>query len=419
MNKKKHILICLAAAILMSWPVTVYADEVTNFEDWTPDGNGGYTNSAGQSGSDGSSNVHVNDEGSGKSESNSTTTESGSIINTETDKQSSVTITTTNTENNTETMDKVTNGQMVPTVEKESGEGENTGNSNNSNSQSNDNSGKDNSGDLENPKKPNNPGDNSGSPNAGNQPGSSGDESDSSKDIQNGKPNNPFIPGTPEQNKGDHDYGTHWGIATAETIEDVIVDDNGKWTVTFKYEDGTVSQMSFDTAEDFTFVLTGVKDEMGNDTRKEYKFRRSDELEEWIFKYFSWRAVNITYKTSSYYGTGKIVAKTTKSSAVFTLTEAGKYRVLATPYHDVRHYHIYEWEDDDGSHSEEVTDYWEYDRTKSPDVYSVVVPIITDDGKPIKVCINGGCDCGSDLNAVCDEVNEPEFEIDNRVELEK
>lgn len=413
MNKKHLLLFGLCALMAVGQPVVAHAGEVTDFENWTPDGNGGYKNSSGQSGSDGSSDVHVQDEGSGKSESSSSSSESGTIINTDTEKQTSVTIDTTVTEENTNTMESVTNGQMVPVGEEQSNRNEHTNSGSNNNSDNGDGSySEENEGGA--PQIPSQ-GDKPDNPFQGNTNNSNA----SNGEYENGSPGSPLNPGTPDQNKEGHDYGTHWGLASAESMEEVIVDENGNWILKYRFSDGTVSEMSFESVEEFTFVLTGVKDEYGNKTRKEYKFKRSDALEEWIFKYFSWRAVNLTYKTSSYYGIGKIVAKTTKSSAVFTLDEAGKYRILATPYHDVRHYHIYHWSDEDGDHSEEVTDYWEYDRKKSPDTYSVVVPIITDDGKPIKVCINGGCDCETDLNAVCDEANEPQYDIENRVELEK
>lgn len=416
MNKKRLLLLVLCSLMSVGFPASVHAEEVTDFENWVPDGNGGYTNSSGQTGSDGSSDVHVEDGGSGKSESSSSSSESGTVINTDTEKQTSVTINTTVTEENKDTIENVTNGHMVPVEEEQSSTNEHTNSGTNNNGDNGDGKKPENgeSGDIGNPKVPNNQ-TSSSQPESSNALPPSNDSTDKGSD----KPVSPLIPGMPEQDKNEHDYGNHWGITTAESLDEVTVDENGNWLIKYHFADGTKTELSFDSIEEFTFILTGIKDEHGNNTRKEVRFKRSDELEEWIFKYFSWRAVNITYKTSSYYGTGKIVAKTIKSSAVFNLDEAGKYRILATPYHDVRHYHIYEWSDEDGSHSEEVTDYWEYDRKKSPDVYSVVVPIITEDGKPIKVCINDGCDCEADLYAVCDEANEPQYDIDNRVELEK
>ena len=364
MNKKHLLLLGLCLLMSVGFPAPVHAEEVTDFENWVPDGNGGYTNSSGQTGSDGSSDVHVQDEGSGKSESNSSSFESGIIINTDTEKQTSVTINTTVTEENKNTIENVTNGNMVPVVEEERSTNEHTNSGMNNNGDSG--GGKKpeggESGDIGNPKVPNNQTP-SPQPESNNVP-----SNNDGTDKGSNKPGPILTPGTPEQNEEGHDYGTHWGITNAESLDEVTVDENGIWTIKYHFSDGTKSELSFDSIEEFTFVLTGVKDEHGNKTRKEVRFNRSDELEEWIFKYFSWRAINLTYKTSSYYGTGKIVAKTTKSSAVFNLDEAGKYRVLATPYHDVRHYHIYEWTDEDGSHSEEVTDYWEYDRKKSPDV---------------------------------------------------
>lgn len=419
MNKKmlrRGRLIFYAAILLLACsPAATYADEVTDFENWTPDGNGGYTNSSGQTGTDGSSNVHVSDEGSGKSESSSSSTESGKITNTETNKESSVTITTTETVESNQNFTNIGNGQMVPTVEKEEGTNQSSNGSNTTNTENGTTDNNDNSGFIENPK-PNT----SGNPDNPNKPNSGGMENqnpNNGENVTNSKPNSPMTPWAPKEESVWDKYGNHWGLSSAESIDSVTVTEDGKWLVTYHYEDGTESSISFDTAEDFTFVLTGVKNEKGENTKKEFTFKRSDELTEWIFKYYLWRAVNLSFKTSSYYGAGKNVAKTTQSNAVFTLAEAGKYRILATPYHDVRHYHIYEWEDDEGTHSEEITDYWEYDRTKSPDIYSVVVPIIT--GEPVKVCVNGGCDCDTDLNAVCDEDNEPVYDIQNRVELEK
>lgn len=424
MNKRrfwKSKFICYTAILLLAVsPSVVYADEVTDFENWTPNanGDGGYTNSSGQTGVDGSSDVHVKDEGSGKSESSSSSTESGKVINTETNKEASVTITTTETSGSTQDITNVGNGQMVPVVEKEESvrqdiEGSNANNAENGMINN------DNNGYIENPKNdpPNAPNSTGNPNNANDQGGGKGGNPENSDNHTNGKPSSPMVPWVPKEESVWDKYGNHWGKSTAESIESVTVTEDGKWLVKYRYEDGTESSLSFDTVEDYTFVLTGVKNEKGEKTEKEFRFTRSDELTEWIFKYYLWRAVNLSFKTSSYYGTGKNVAKTTQSNAVFTLDEAGKYRVLATPYHDVRHYHIYEWEDDDGSHSEEITDYWEYDRTKSPDIYSVVIPIIT--GDPVKVCVNGGCDCDTDLNAVCDEANEPVYDIQNRVELEK
>lgn len=412
MLRRSRLIFYMAILLLACSPAAAYADEVTDFENWTPDGNGGYTNSSGQTGTDGSSDVHVNDEGSGKSESSSSSTESGKITNTETNKESSVTITTTETTETNQNFTDMGNGQMVPTIEKVEGDNQSSNGSNSaSNNEGNDiTNNYDNNGDIEkpyngNPEKPNTSQNTSGKGDSNN-----GDQT-------NNNSNSPMIPWTPKEESVWDKYGNHWGSSSAESINSVTVTEDGKWLVTYRYEDGTESALSFDTAEDFTFVLTGVKNEKGEKTKKEFTFKRSDELTEWIFKYYLWRAVNLSFKTSSYYGVGKNVAKTTQSNAVFTLDEAGKYRILATPYHDVRHYHIYEWEDDEGSHSEEITDYWEYDRTKSPDIYSVVVPIIT--GEPVKVCVNGGCDCDTDLNAVCDEDNEPIYDIQNRVELEK
>lgn len=391
-----------------------FADTVTDFENWTPDSNGGYVNSStGQEGSNSSSDVHVSDEGSGREESSSITTESGGIVNTETDKQSSVTITTDVTNNNSSNITDITNGEMIETGKHENGRNQGVGDNPLGNGQENNVFGGE--GEISgNPKQP--VSDSSG--NIGNS--SSGDSTISST-------TNPSVDMREEDGKKDsvtggvipEDHGTHWGIASADTMESVTINENGEWVLTYRFKDGTVSTFEVDTAEEFTFILTGVRNEKGEIQKQEFYFSRSDELTEWIFKYYLWRAVNISFNTSSYYGTGKVVAKTTKSSAVFTLNEAGKYRVLATPYHDVRHYHIYEWEDEDGSHTEEITDYWEYDRTKSPDVYSVVVPIITNDGIPIKVCVNGGCDCDVDLNAVCDEANEPIYEINEHAKLEK
>lgn len=415
MLRRGKLIFYMAALLLACSPAAAYADEVTDFENWTPDGNGGYTNSSGQTGTDGSSDVHVSDEGSGKSESNSSSTESGKVTNTETNKESSVTITTTETTETTQDFTNIGNGQMVPTIEKEEGTGQSSDGSNITKKENGTTDNNDNSGFIENPKS-----NTSGNPDNPNKP-NSGDvankNQNNSENATNSKPTSPMTPWTPKEESVWDKYGNHWGLSTAESIDSVTVTEDGKWLVKYHFEDGTESFLSFDTAEDFTFVLTGVKDEKGEKTKKEFTFKRSDELTEWIFKYYLWRAVNLSFKSSSYYGVGKNVAKTTQSNAVFTLDEAGKYRVLATPYHDVRHYHIYEWEDDEGSHSEEITDYWEYDRTKAPDIYSVVVPIIT--GEPVKVCVNGGCDCDTDLNAVCDEDNEPIYDIQNRVELEK
>lgn len=387
-----------------------FADTVTDFENWTPDSNGGYVNSStGQEGSNSSSDVHVSDEGSGREESSSTTTESGGIVNTETDKQSSVTITTDVTNNNSSNITDITNGEMIETGKHENGYNQGYEDKLLGNAQSGEE------------------GEDMGGP--------KGQGNDSLENTGNSSLENNLIPSiadsTQNMDEGDgkkipmtggvksEGYGTHWGVASADTMESVAINEKGEWVLTYRFKDGTVSTFEVDTAEEFTFILTGVRNEKGEIQKQEFYFNRSDELTEWIFKYYLWRAVNISFNTSSYYGTGKIVAKTTRSSTVFTLNEAGKYRVLATPYHDVRHYHIYEWEDEDGSHTEEITDYWEYDRTKSPDVYSVVVPIITDDGVPIKVCVNGGCDCDVDLNAVCDEANEPIYEINEHAKLEK
>lgn len=418
MLRRGPLIFYMAILLLACSPVATYADEVTDFENWTPDENGGYTNSSGQAGSDGSSDVHVSDDGSGKSESSSSSTESGKVTNTETNKESSVTITTTETTEKTQDFENMENGYMVPTIEKEDGSDQSSDGSKNNNKENGTTDNNDNSDFIENPKHntSGNP-DNSGNSNKPNSGDVVDNNQDNSENMTNNKPNSPETPETSEKESLWDRYGDHWGISTAESIDSVTVTEDGKWLVKYRYEDGTESSLSFDTVEDFTFVLTGVKNEKGEKTKKEFRFKRSDELTEWIFKYYLWRAVNLSFKTSSYYGAGKNVAKTTQSNAVFTLNEAGKYRVLATPYHDVRHYHIYEWEDEDGSHSEEITDYWEYDRTKSPDTYSVVVPIIT--GEPVKVCVNGGCDCGTDLNAVCDEDNEPVYDIQNRVELEK
>lgn len=404
-GRKLYMIMLITVVIMAYTPIGVLADTVTDFENWTPDGNGGYVNDLnGQGGSDGSSDVHVSDEGSGRKESSSVTTESGGIINTETEKQSSVTITTEVTNNNSNDFTDSTNGEWIETDKKD---GNNQGPE----------SGVSNNGQL------GGEGDVIGAPKGPNG-NSSGDIGDSKSE----KTPNPTVTNPPQDMyEGDgkngsivgDDKSNPMGIASAIEMESVTINQNGEWVLTYRFEDGSVSTITVDTAEEFRFVLTGVKNENGEIQRQEFNFSRSEELTEWIFKYYLWSAVNISFNTSSYYGTGKIVAKTVKNSAVFTLNEAGKYRILATPYHDVRHYHIYEWEDEDGTHTEEITDYWEYDRTKSPDVYSVVIPIITSDGKPIKVCVNGGCDCKVDLNAVCDEANEPEYEINEHAKLEK
>lgn len=414
MKKSKYsrfILTMLAAAtIIAGQPGVAFADETTDFENWTPDGNGGYiNNSTGQSGNNGSSDVHVSDEGSGRQESNSSTGESGQVINTETSHQSSVTITTTENEANSDTIKDVTNGEMIETGHQENSMNQEQ-NHNGSDNEQGDDYEKENMGD---PKKPG-----SDKPSIGNNPNTSNDGDSDESGKGNGKPGISESTKDPSNSRPDY-YDHHWGLSNAESMESVTVNEKGEWVITFKFSDGTVSYVTVDTAEEYSFVLTGVKDEKGERTEKVYDFHRSDELTEWIFKHYLWRAVNISFNSSSYYGAGKVVAKTKKSNAVFTLNEAGKYRVLATPYHDVRHYHIYEWEDDDGSHTEEITDYWEYDKTKAPDVYSVVVPIITEDGAPITVCVNGGCDCDTELNAVCDEASEPIYDIDEHVKLEK
>lgn len=399
-GRKLYMIMLITVVIMAYTPIGVLADTVTDFENWTPDGNGGYVNDLnGQGGSDGSSDVHVSDEGSGRKESSSVTTESGGIINTETEKQSSVTITTEVTNNNSNDFTDSTNGEWIETDKKDNGNNQGPGPQLGGIGEDENDPKRpieDSSGNAENSNTEKNP-----KPSTVN-PSQDMDETDGKKGS------------TAEDNKPN--YG---GIASAITMESVTINENGEWVLTYRFEDGSVSTIKVDTAEEFRFVLTGVKNENGEIQRQEFNFSRSEELTEWVFKYYLWRAINSSFSTSSYYGTGKVVTKTIKNSAVFTLDEAGKYRVLATPYHDVRHYHIYEWEDEDGTHTEEITDYWEYDIPKSPDEYSVVVPIITSDGVPIKVCVNGGCDCKVDLNAVCDEANEPRYQINEHAKLEK
>ncbi len=157
----------------------------------------------------------------------------------------------------------------------------------------------------------------------------------------------------------------------------------------------------------------------------------AQENEEWTETYYQWEMKNDSNPNSSYYGDFVAVARTHASSARISTDGEGTYIIKGTRHYKVRHWHIEQITHDDcigegenrncntWTEDIEVTDWIDEDRTKGSEFWTVSIPLIGN-GCPIPdICINGACDCASDLHTVCPDSEQPALHIDSYTELEQ
>lgn len=350
--------------------------------------------------------------GSSSSESNSTATSNGESTRTEkkddvSTKNSSVSVTGSTTEHSSETGSNTekTSGSKV---------NENT-NSNNTGS------GSKNGGNGNNTDSGTESGGNGNNTGSGTESGGNGNNTGSGtgKGTNTNNGNNTGAGTEANQKPSKEDF--------KGAINKVELGKDGKLII-YSYDEAGNIVTETSNSTGFT-RYTYYTDEEGTTYNFSQKVSQSDDyIIEEEFLYYTWDMINLTNNQSKFYGSQVQVAKTTADSAKVQPDLDGTYRIIGTPWYRRDYYKeitVEEEGDCDEFGNCDTDTYTERVLVdskivaKSSNEYTAKVPLFCD-GCPVPViCVNGGCDCATTLNAICDEANKADLIIKERVELEK